>query len=82
MMSFWVVPWRRCLSDALILGGDDVQRQQPSGGGVDRHRGVHLPERDAVHQGGHVAAVGNRHADLADLAPGELVVWVVSGLGR
>ena len=30
------------LGHALLLGGDDVQRQQPGGGGVDRHRRVHL----------------------------------------
>ena len=69
------------LGDALILGGDDVERQQPGGGGVDRHRGVHLVERDAVEQRLHVALVGDRDADLADLASRELVVGVISGLG-
>ena len=80
MMSFCVVPCSSLLADALLLGGDDVQRQQPGGGRVDRHRGVHLAERDAVHQRRHVAAVGDRHADLADLAAGELVVGVIAGL--
>ncbi len=70
------------LGHALGLGGDDVQRQQPRRRGVDRHRGVHLPERDAVHQRFHVAAVGDRHADLADLAASQLVIGVVPGLGR
>ena len=28
----------------LILGGDHVQGEQPRGGRVDRHRGVHLGE--------------------------------------
>ena len=55
MMSFCVVPWSASGADALLLGGDDVERQQPRGGGVDRHRRVHLAERDAVHQRGHVA---------------------------
>ncbi len=68
------------LGHPLILGGDDVQRQQPRGGRVDRHRRVHLSERDAVHQRGHVAAVGDRHADLADLAARELVVGVIARL--
>ena len=66
--------------DAVLLGGDDVERQQPRRGRVDRHRRVHLVERDAVQQRGHVALVGDRHADLADLAARELVVGVVAGL--
>ena len=68
--------------DPLVLGGDDVEGQQPGGGRVDRHRGVHLAERDPVEEDGHVAAVGDRDPDLPDLAPGELVVAVVAGLGR
>ncbi len=80
MMSFWVVPWSCSWADALLLGGDDVERQQPRGGRVDRHRRVHLAERDAVHQRGHVAAVGDRDADLADLAARELVVGVIARL--
>ena len=39
-------------------------------------------ERDAVEQRPHVAEVADRHADLADLAAGQLVVGVVAGLGR
>ncbi len=68
------------LADALLLGGDDVEREQPRRGGVDRHRRVHLAERDAVHQRRHVAAVGDRDAHLAHLAARELVVGVVAGL--
>ena len=82
MMSFCVVPPSWSSVDALLLGRDDVERQQPGRRRVDRHRRVHLVERDAVHQLRHVAAVGDRHADLADLAAGELVVGVVAGLGR
>ena len=67
---------------ALLFGGGDVERQQPGGGGVDRHRGVHRLERDAVEERAHVAEVADRHADLADLAAGERVVAVVAGLGR
>ena len=81
-MSFWVVPWSWSSGHALLLGGDDVQRQQPGGGRVDRHRRVHLVQRDAVQQRPHVALVGDRDADLADLAAGELVVGVIAGLGR
>ena len=38
-------------------------------------------ERDAVEQRPHVAEVGHRHADPADLAGGQFVVRVVPGLG-
>ena len=66
---------------ALLLGGGDVEGEEPGGGGVDRHRGVHRLERDAVEEGAHVAEVGDGDADLADLAAGEGVVAVVAGLG-
>ena len=81
MMSFWVVPGERVALDAVLLGDRRVEGEQPGRGGVDRHRRVHLVERDAVEQGVHVALVGDRDADLADLAAGELVVGVVAGLG-
>ena len=41
-----------------------------------------VAERDAVEQRPHVPQVRHRHADLADLAPGQFVVGVVPGLGR
>ena len=81
MMSFWVVPWRTLAVDAVLLADRHVEREQPRGGGVDRHRRVHLVQRDAVEQRVHVALVGDRDADLADLAARELVVGVVAGLG-
>ena len=81
MMSFWVVPWSDVAVDAVLLGDRHVEREQPGGGGVDRHRRVHLVERDAVEQRVHVALVGDRDADLADLAARQLVVGVVAGLG-
>ena len=68
--------------DPVLLGDGDVEAEQPGGGGVDRHRGVHLVERDPVEQLVHVALVGDRDADLADLAAGEDVVGVIAGLGR
>ena len=82
MMSFCVVPWRAAGVDAGLLRGDDVEREQPRGRRVDRHRRVHAVERDAVEQRPHVALVADRHADLADLAARELVVGVVARLGR
>ena len=68
--------------DAVLLGGDDVERQQPRRGRVDRHRRVHPVERDAVEQRVHVALVRDRDADLADLAARQLVIGVVAGLRR
>ena len=66
---------------ALLLGGGDVEGEEPGGGGVDRHRRVHRLEGDAVEEGAHVAEVGDGDADLADLAAGKDVVAVVAGLG-
>ena len=81
-MSFCVVPGERRVRHALLVGEREVHAEQPHRGGVDRHRRVHLAERDAVEQRAHLAEVRHRHADLADLAPGEDVVGVVAGLGR
>ncbi len=67
---------------ALPLGRDDIEREQPGGGRVDRHRGVHALERDALEQRQHVGQRADRHADPADLAPGQRMVAVVAGLGR
>ena len=89
MMSFWVVPasWP-CTSSSssasragLLLGDDLVEREQPHRGGVDRHRGVHLVERDVLEEPPHLAEVRDRHADLADLAARQRRVGVVAGLG-
>ena len=82
MMSFWVVPVSCGALDAVLLGDRDVEAEQPGRRRVDRHRGVHLVQRDPVEQLVHVALVGDRDADLADLAAGEHVVGVVAGLGR
>ena len=67
---------------ALLVRHRDVEREQPRRRRVDRHRGVHVAERDVVEQRAHVAEMRDRHADLADLALGEDVVAVVAGLGR
>ncbi len=81
-MSFWVVPRSSARVDAVLLGVGHVEAEQPRRGGVDRHRRVHPPGRDAVEQRAHVAEVGDRHADLADLAARARIVGVVAGLGR
>jgi hypothetical protein len=67
---------------ALFLGQRRVEREQPGGRGIDRHRGIHLGQRNALEQGAHVAEMRDRHADLADFAAGEAMVRVVAGLGR
>ena len=67
---------------ALLVREGDIERQHPSRGRVDRHRGVHLAKRDAIEQGAHVAEMGHGHADLSYFAAGQLRVGVVAGLGR
>ena len=67
---------------ALLVGERDIEREQPRRRGVDGHRGVHLAERDALEQRAHIAEMRDRHADLANLAAGEDVVGIVTGLGR
>ena len=68
--------------DPLVLGVGDVEGEEPCGGGVDGHRRVHLADGDLVEQLRHVTEVGDRDADLADLAGGLGSVRVVAGLGR
>ena len=68
--------------DGLLLGDHLVHREQPHSGGVDCQRGVHLGQRDICEQRPHVADVRDRHPYLADLAQGQRVVGVVTGLGR
>ncbi len=80
-MSFCVVPRSSAERHALRFGVGDVEAEQPRRGGVDRHRRVHRPGRDAVEQRAHVAEVGDRHADLAHLAARRWGVGVVAGLG-
>ena len=60
----------------------DVERQQDDRRRVDRHRGRHPIERDAVEQRRHVLDGVDGHADLADFALRQRVVGVVAHLGR
>ena len=53
-MSFCVVPCSSPRGDAVALRDRDVQREQPRRRRVDRHRRVHLVERDALEQRVHV----------------------------
>ena len=72
----------RAAVGALLVGVGDVEAEQPGRRGVDRHRRVHDAWVDAFEKGPHVAEVGDRHADLADLSGRQRVVGVVAALGR
>ena len=67
---------------ALLLGDQLVEQQEHAGGGVDRHRGRDLAERDAVERGPHVVDRVDRDAGAADLAQAARVVGVEAELGR
>src|SRR5262245_253284 len=71
----------RAARDALLVGERDVEGEQPGGRRVYCHGRVHLSERDVLEQRAHVAEMGDRHADLADLAFGQRMIAVVAGLG-
>ena len=80
-MSFCTVPASRVGRHALLLGDQLVEQQQDGGGGVDRHRGGHLVERDPVEQGPHVVEAVDGHPHLRHLAERHRVVGVVAHLG-
>ena len=73
---------KRLPGRALLVGDRDIERHQPGRGGVDGHRRVHRGERNVLEQGPHIADVGDRDADLADLAARQDVIAVEAGLGR
>ena len=67
---------------ALPFRRRDVQRQEPRRRRVDRHRGIHVGQRNTVEQRFHIAEMADRHPDLTDLALSERVVGIVTGLRR
>ncbi len=67
--------------DALLLGGADVEGEQDRRRGVDRHRGRHPVERDAVEQVDHVVEGVDRHPLDAHLAEAAGVVGVEAHQG-
>ena len=79
-MSFCVVPLSSFGSNPPLAGERDVEREEPRRRRVDRHRRVHLLDRDAVEERAHVPEVRDGHADFANFAGSERVVRVVSGL--
>ena len=78
--SFWIVPGELRRRHALLLGGDDVEREHRQHGAVHRHRHAHLVERDAVEQLAHVEDRVDRHAGHADVAGDTRVVAVVAAV--
>jgi hypothetical protein len=80
MMSFCVVPRSCAAVGAAPSASGDIERQQPRRRRVDRHRRVHLLQRQLVEEHIHVAEMGNRHADLAHLTARQWVVGIVTGL--
>ena len=67
---------------ALLLGGEDVEREHREHGAVHRHRHAHLVERDVVEQLAHVEDRVDGHAGHADVARHTRVVAVVAAVGR
>jgi hypothetical protein len=67
---------------ARLVGDGNIKRQKPSCRRIDRHRGIHLVERNAVEQGQHVSEVRDWNAYFTDFASGKFVVRVVARLGR
>ena len=66
---------------ALLLAGDDVERQDRQHRAVHGHRHAHLVERDAVEQRAHVEDGIDGHAGHADVAAHARVVGVVAAVG-
>ena len=53
---------------AALLRDDQIERQQDRRGGVDRHRGGNLVERQSVEQRLHVGERADRHAHAPDFS--------------
>ena len=66
---------------ALLFRDGEVHREQDRRRRVDRHRGRHLAERDAVEERPHVLDAVDRYADPTDFAAGGRSVRVVADLG-
>ena len=67
---------------ALLLGRDDVQREDRQHRTVHRHRHAHLVERDALEQLAGVVDRVDRDTGHADVADDPRVVGVVAAVGR
>ena len=65
---------------AALVGQGDIERQHPGGRRIDRHRRVHLLQRQFGHKLTHIAKMLDRHANLADFAACQDVVGVIGRL--
>ena len=74
-------PGQLLVRDALLLGRDDVQREDGQHGTVHGHRHRHAVERDAVEQLPHVVDRVDGHPGHADVAGHPRVVGVVAAVG-
>ena len=81
-MSFWMVPLSFSGGDALLFGGDNVERHDRQHRAVHGHRHRHLLERNAVEENLHVENRIDGHAGLAHVARHALVVGVVAAVRR
>ena len=66
---------------ALLLGGDDIERQHRQHRAVHGHRHRHLIERDAGEQCAHVVDRIDRDAGHADVAGHARMIAVVTAMG-
>ena len=66
---------------ALLLGGDDVERQHRQHRAVHGHRHRHLVERNAGEQRAHVVDRVDRDAGHADVAGDARMIAVVAAMG-
>ena len=75
-----MVPLSFCGWDALLFGGDDVERHDGQDRAVHGHGDGHLVERDLVEENLHVLDGIDGDAGLADVADYALVVGVVAAM--
>ena len=73
-------PGQLLLVDALLFGGDDVERQHRQYRAVHGHRHRHLVERNLVEQDLHVRQRIDRHAGLADIAGHARMIAVIPAM--
>jgi len=68
--------------NALPIGNRHIKGEEPRGGGIDGHRGVHCCQRNAVEQGPHVADMGNGDAHFPHFTARQEMIGIIAGLGR
>ena len=66
---------------ALLFGNGDIERQKPRRCRVDRHRRVHLLQRNIFEQCAHIAQVADGHAHFTHFAARKDVIAVIACLG-